>query len=87
MVGPTLFSAIITPNLVPQVLEKLFSLEIVENDICLASTSKQMRFFQTNVSQKTPSTSRKGRLVLLGLDSPILPRTTLYCRGMNGEVG
>ena len=60
VVGPTLFGAIITPNLVPRVLEKLFSLEIVENDICLASTSKQMPFFQTDVSQKTPSTSRIG---------------------------
>ena len=34
MVGPTLLGAIITPNLAAQVLEKLFSSEIVENDIC-----------------------------------------------------
>ena len=41
----TLLGVSIASSLVPSVFEKIFSLEIVENDICLGGTSKQMPFF------------------------------------------
>ena len=37
--GP-LLGATIAPNIVPWVLKKIFSLKMVENDICLRGTSK-----------------------------------------------
>ena len=42
----TLLGVIIASNLVPSVLQKIFLLEIDENDICLGGTSKQIPFFQ-----------------------------------------
>ena len=45
----TLLGAIIAPNLMPWVLEKLFLLEIGENNIYLRGPSKQMPFLQKNV--------------------------------------
>ena len=38
----TLLGVSIASSLVPSVFEKIISLEIVENDICLGGTSKQM---------------------------------------------
>ena len=38
--------------MVPWDLEKIFSLEIVESDVCLGGASKQMLFFQKNVPPK-----------------------------------
>ena len=38
--------SIIAPNLVSWVLKRIFSVKIVENDICLGGVSKQMPFFQ-----------------------------------------
>ena len=66
MVGPTLFGAIIPPSLVPQVLEKSFLLEIVENDICLASTSKQMPFFKQMCPKKRPQCLEKALFGFVG---------------------
>ena len=39
-------------SLVPSVFEKIISLEVVENDICLRGTSKQMPFFQQQQQKK-----------------------------------
>ena len=44
-----LLGVTIAPNLVPWVLKELFSLEIVKNDICLASVRKQNALFSENV--------------------------------------
>ena len=44
-----LLGATIAPNLVPWVLEKIFSLEMVKNDICLGDESKQNTLFSENV--------------------------------------
>ena len=41
------------PNLVPCVFEKMFLLEIVENNISLGGAINQMPFFQVNVPQKS----------------------------------
>ena len=43
---------IIAPNLVPWDFEKIFSLEIAENDVCLGVASKQLPFFQEHVLQE-----------------------------------
>ena len=48
----TLLGVSIASSLVPSVFEKIISLEIVENDICLGGTSKQMPFFQQQQQQK-----------------------------------
>ena len=50
----TLLGVSIASSLVPSVFEKIFSLEIVENDICLGGTSKQMPFFQQQQQKKCP---------------------------------
>ena len=41
------------PNLVPWVLTKIFSSEMVKNDICLGVQANQMPFFQKMFPQKT----------------------------------
>ena len=48
-----LLSATIAPNLVPWVLEKIFSLEMTKNYICLGGASKQIPFFQKMCPEKT----------------------------------
>ena len=48
-----LLGATIASSLVPWVLEKMSSLEFVENEICLGGASKQMLFFQKNTRSKT----------------------------------
>lgn len=48
----TLLGVSIASSLVPSVFEKIISLEIVENDICLGGTSKQMPFFQQQQQKK-----------------------------------
>ena len=48
-----LLGATIAPNLVPWVLNKIFPLEMVKNDICLGGVRKQNAFFSKNVPQKT----------------------------------
>ena len=50
----TLLGVNIASSLVPSVFEKIFSLEIVENDICLGGTSKQMPFFQQQQKNVPP---------------------------------
>ena len=44
-----LLDATIAPNLVPWVLEKIFSFEMVKNDICLGGASKPNALFSENV--------------------------------------
>lgn len=56
----TLLGVSIASSLVPSVFEKIISLEIVENDICLGSTSKQMPFFQKNVPLKKRTHALSG---------------------------
>ena len=48
----TLLGVSTASSLVPSVFEKIISLEIVENDICLGGTSKQMPFFQQQQQKK-----------------------------------
>ena len=58
-----LLGATIATNLVLWVLRKIFSLEMVKNDICLGGASKQNAFFSKNVPQKIapmPLMSRIG---------------------------
>ena len=47
-----LLGATITPNPVPCVLKKIFSLEKVKNYISLGGASKQNALFSKNVPQK-----------------------------------
>ena len=44
-----LLGATIAPNLVSWVLKKIFSLDMVKNDICLGGASKQNAYFPENV--------------------------------------
>ena len=46
------WGVIIARNLLPWDLEKIYSLEIVENDFCLGVASKKMPFFQKNVTRR-----------------------------------
>ena len=58
-----LLGAIITPNLVPCFLKKIFSLEMVKNDICLGGSSKQNAPFLKKITPKNapmPLMSRIG---------------------------
>ena len=43
-----LLGVTIAPSLVPCVLRKIFSLEMVKNDTCLGGTSKQNALFSEN---------------------------------------
>ena len=45
----TLLGATFAPNLVPWVLEKIFSLEKVKNNFCFGNASKQNALFSENV--------------------------------------
>ena len=47
-----LLSATIAPNLKPWVLKKIFSLEMIKNDICLGGASKQNAFFHKMCPKK-----------------------------------
>ena len=44
-----LLGVIIAPNLVLWILEKMFSLETIKNDICLGGARKQYVFFPEHV--------------------------------------
>ena len=44
--------ATVAHSLVPQVLKKIFSLEIVKNDICVVGASKQNALFFKTFTQK-----------------------------------
>ena len=44
-----LLGATVTPNLVPWVLKKIFSVEMVKNDIRLGGASKQNALFSENM--------------------------------------
>ena len=46
--GP-LLGTTIAPNLVPWVLKKIFSLEMVKNDICLEAANKQNALFSESM--------------------------------------
>ena len=61
--GIALLGATIAPNLMPWVLRKIFSLEMVKNGNCLESRSKQNALFSENVPLKNapmPPMSRTG---------------------------
>ena len=57
-----LLSATIAPNLVPWVLEKIFSLEMTKNYICLGGASKQNSIFSENVPRKNASMTPMSRI-------------------------
>ena len=44
-----LLGATLAPSLPPWVLEKIFSLEMVKNDLCLGGARKENRLFWENV--------------------------------------
>ena len=48
-----LLGATIEPNLVPWVLKKIFSLEMVKNGICLGGASKQNALFSEKLASET----------------------------------
>ena len=70
----SLLGATIAPNLEPCVLKKIFSLEMVQNDICKGVQAKKMLVFRKNVSLKTTpmlSISRIGpvwRIIIKNLE-------------------
>ena len=67
-----LLGVIITPNLMPRFLKKLFSLEMVKNDICLGGTSKQ------NVSFLKKFAPKNAHLPLLSKIGPDCTKTLLF---------
>ena len=57
-----LSGATIAPNLVSWVLRKIFSLEMVKNDICLGGASKQNVLFSENMSQKKSTIKHQNKM-------------------------
>ena len=57
-----LLGATIAPNLVSWVLRKIFSLEMVKNDICLGGASKQNVLFSENMSQKKSTIKHQNKM-------------------------
>ena len=57
-----LLVTIIAPTPVPLFLKKIFSLEIVKNDICLGVQANKMPFFKNNISPKNAPMPRMSRI-------------------------